>query len=80
MRQSSGVSVDLDYSMLDEFPDAVEGDLHYAAQLLARVRDRLAEGGHGAAAEVACHLMVVVLDSRDQIRREGAELESWYQQ
>lgn len=45
MRQSSGVNVDLDYSMLDEFPDAVEGDLHYVALLLARMRDRLADGG-----------------------------------
>ena len=72
--------VDLDYSMLDEFPDAVEGDLHYAAQLLARMRDRLVEGGHGAAAGVMCVFMVAALDSRDQMRREGAELESWYQQ
>jgi len=72
--------VDLDYSMLDEFPDAVEGDLHYAAQLLARMRDRLVEGGHGAAAGVMCHFMVLALDSRDQMRREGAELEEWIRQ
>ena len=72
--------VDLDYSMLDEFPDAVEGDLHYAAQLLARIRDRLVEGGHGAAAGVMCVFMVAALDSRDQMRREGAELEEWLRQ
>jgi hypothetical protein len=70
----------MDYSMLDEFPDAVEDDLHYCAQMLARLRDRLVEGGHGAAAEVVCHLMVVALDSRDQMRREGAALEDWFGQ
>ena len=80
MRQSSGVNVDLDYSHLDEFPDVVEDDLHYVALLLARMRDRLADGGHGVAAGVVCHLMVVVLDSRDQMRREGAELEEWIRQ
>jgi len=72
--------VDFDYSILDEFPDVVEDDLHYVAQLLARMRDRLVDGGHGSVAGVVCHLMVVVLDSRDQMRCEGAELESWYQQ
>jgi hypothetical protein len=72
--------VDMDYSMLDEFPDAVEGDLHYCAQMLARMRDRLVDAGHGAAAGVMCHFMVAALDSRDQMRREGAELESWYEQ
>ena len=72
--------MDFDYSILDEFPDVVEDDLHYVAQLLARMRDRLVDGGHGLAAGVVCHLMVVVLDSRNQMRCEGAELEEWLRQ
>ena len=46
--------MDLDYSILDEFPDVVEDDLHYVAQLLARMRDRLVDGGHGSVAGVVC--------------------------
>jgi len=72
--------VDLDYSHLDEFPDVIEDDLNHVAQMLATMRDRLVEDDHGVAAGVMYHLMVVVWDSRDQMRREGAELESWYQQ
>ena len=74
------MSVDVDYSHLDEFPDVIEDDLNYVAQMLATMRDRLVEDDHGAAAGVMCVFMVAALDSRDQMRREGAELEEWIRQ
>ena len=70
--------MDPPFNYLDEWPDAIEADLAQVSVMLSDVRDWLVEHQRHNAAEVLNNLMWQVVDARNQMITNRAELEEWF--